>query len=253
LIEHNITMVLIKATILTALVVAVTAIPATQSTFWKSTFLGTPVEEMRAMCNNDDALACIKFKAVTFLDNIFKQDNLQISDDIEITRNSYRSNEIDARSSPSIEDALESYIQTHDVTLKLPIIDSSLTVNARNLQDDEIDVKLNFNSNVGEARKSKLKKIFLPILVFVVLKAITLIPLALGVLGLKAWNALQLSFFSFVVSVSLAIFQLCKKIAADHAQPHIAAHTPWEPAYAARAMDVEQEQAQDLAYSGYRN
>lgn len=40
----------------------------------------------------------------------------------------------------------------------------------------------------------------------------TLIPLALGVLGLKAWNALQLSFFSFITAFSLAIFQLCKKV-----------------------------------------
>lgn len=62
------------------------------------------------------------------------------------------------------------------------------------------------------ARKSKLKKIVIPIMVFVLLKAMTLIPLALGVLGLKAWNALQLSFFSFVISTAMAIFQLCKKV-----------------------------------------
>lgn len=49
-------------------------------------------------------------------------------------------------------------------------------------------------------------------MVFVLLKAMTLIPLALGVLGLKAFNALQLSFFSFVASIALAIFQLCKKV-----------------------------------------
>lgn len=52
----------------------------------------------------------------------------------------------------------------------------------------------------------------IPIMVFVLLKAMTLIPLALGVLGLKAWNALQLSFFSFVTSLALAIFNLCKKV-----------------------------------------
>lgn len=72
---------------------------------------------------------------------------------------------------------------------------------------------INFvNFSQTTARKSKLKKIVIPIMVFVLLKAITLIPLALGVLGLKAFNALQLSFFSFVVSIALAIFQLCKKV-----------------------------------------
>lgn len=108
------------------------------------------------------------------------------------------------------------------------------------------------------ARKSKLKKIFIPILVFILLKAMTLIPLALGILGLKAWNALQLSFFSFVVSIALAVFQLCKKIAADNTAPQIAAHGPWESAAynqyaAARSLDVQtpQEDAVQMAYAAY--
>lgn len=99
------------------------------------------------------------------------------------------------------------------------------------------------------ARKSKLKKIAIPLMVFVLLKAMTLIPLALGVLGLKAWNALQLSFFSFVISVALAIFQLCKKIATDNHHPHIT-HAPWE---AARYLqeDEPKDESQDLAYNAY--
>ena len=102
-----------------------------------------------------------------------------------------------------------------------------------------------------------------PILVFVLLKAMTLIPLAIGVLGLKAWNALQLSFISFLVSISLAIFQLCKKVAADSGS-QIAAHIPFETSHyaAARNFIISPEQndivdrrgdinAQDLAYRGY--
>lgn len=85
----------------------------------------------------------------------------------------------------------------------------------------------------------------------------TLIPLALGILGLKAWNALQLSFFSFVVSIALAVFQLCKKIAADSPAPQISAHGPWEAAaynhYAARSFDTQipEEDALKMAYSAY--
>lgn len=114
-------------------------------------------------------------------------------------------------------DSIENYIQSHDVTFQLPIADTKVTVSPRNLDNDELSLNIKFNKeegarSVGEARKAKLKKIIVPILVFVLLKAMTLIPLAIGVLGLKAWNALQLSFFSFVVSVALAIFQLCKKV-----------------------------------------
>jgi hypothetical protein len=105
------------------------------------------------------------------------------------------------------------------------------------------------------ARKGKLKKILVPILIFVLLKAMTLIPLAIGVLGLKAWNALQLSFFSFVISVALAVFQLCKKIAADASSAQIHAPFDHHSAYYARGFatvdEQAHEQAQELAYRGH--
>lgn len=87
----------------------------------------------------------------------------------------------------------------------------------------------------------------MPIMVFVMLKALTLIPLAIGVLGLKAWNALQLSFFSFVISIGLAIFQLVKK--ASESPPAIATHDAGiygaPQGHYARSI---QEHAQQLAY-----
>ena len=101
-----------------------------------------------------------------------------------------------------------------------------------------------------EGRKSKLKKILIPVLVFVLLKAITLVPLFIGVLGVKAWNGLQLSFFSFVISVALAVFQLCKKIAADPPTPITLAAAPaaaWEPTPTHWARS-----AHDLAYAQHR-
>lgn len=115
---------------------------------------------------------------------------------------------------------------------------------------------------MSAGRKNKLKKILIPILVFVLLKAMTLIPLALGVLGLKAWNALQLSFFSFLISISLAMFQLFKKIASDSPPPAAIHAAPWQDYSqyaAARTLVVDQVQdakdldAQQLAYNAYTN
>lgn len=136
---------------------------------------------------------------------------------VEVTKNG-AGNEVTGRSTGDFFDSIENYIQSHDVTFQLPLADTKVTVSPRNLDQSELSLNVKFGSSanegksVGEARKAKLKKIIVPILVFVLLKAMTLIPLAIGVLGLKAWNALQLSFFSFVVSVALAIFQLCKKV-----------------------------------------
>ncbi|XP_041985220.1 uncharacterized protein LOC121737623 [Aricia agestis] len=229
----------------------------TKDAFWKGTPMDGMVEEMRSGCvEGSDPTACIKYKVMSLLDSIFKKDTFQISETVEVTKNGASSET--GRSSGDFMDSIENYIQSHDVTFQLPIADTKVTVSPRNLENDELSLNIKFNKegarSVGEARKAKLKKIIVPILVFVLLKAMTLIPLAIGVLGLKAWNALQLSFFSFIVSVALAIFQLCKKIAADNSHPQIAAHGPWDAAYAAtrRRRDAEpMDQAQELAYNAY--
>ncbi|XP_044271485.1 uncharacterized protein LOC123015676 [Tribolium madens] len=237
-----------KVCVFVTLVTLSSASP-TKPAFWKGTSFDSSVEEMRSLCTEDDPIACLKYKAISFLDSILQKDNFQISEGVEVTRNN---NEVvTSRSENSIEDNIEGFIKTHDVKIDAPLFGTKVTLGARNLDSDEIDLKLNFGSPV-EARKSKLKKIVIPILVFVLLKAMTLVPLALGILGLKAWNALQLSFFSFIVAVGLAVFQLCKKIASEHAPPQISAHPPWEAAhYAARALSDSQE-AQNLAYSAHK-
>lgn len=181
--------------------------------------------------------------------------SLQVSDTVEVTRNSYPVDELSGRSlsDGSFLETVRGFLASHDVTFKLPL-ETAVKVSSRNIDDDELSFDIKFGAGRAvEARKSKLKKVIIPILVFVLLKAMTLIPLAIGVLGLKAWNALQLSFFSFVVSVGLAIFQLCKKIAADsHAAP-IAAHGPWEyqAAQYRSFQEAPEAAAQDLAYSAY--
>lgn len=124
------------------------------------------------------------------------------------------------RSQSDILDNLNEYVSSHDVSMNLPVANARVTISSRNLRNDELDLKVKFNQDgsADESRKSKLKKIAIPILTFVLLKAIVLVPLGLGVLGIKAFNALQLSFFSFVISVGLAVFQLCRKVSSDWSQ-----------------------------------
>nr|XP_040229099.2 uncharacterized protein LOC120953334 [Anopheles coluzzii] len=226
------------------------ASPANKPAFWKGTPMDGMVEEMRSLCSSEnDSVACTKFKIMNFLDTVFKKDNFQISDDVEVRSNGALVSE--GRAPTGLVEQIENYVRSHDVTFKMPIAGARVTVSPRNLEQDELNVTFNFPAGSGrgiEARKSKLKKIVIPIMVFILLKAMTLIPMALGVLGLKAWNSLQLSFFSFVVSVGLAIFQLCKKLAADSHHPHIAAHGPWD---AGRSFVQPTFDGQDIAYSAH--
>lgn len=70
-------MVFNKVCIVLALASVVIATP-TKPAFWKGTPLDSTVEEMRSGCNNDDAISCVKFKFISFLDNIFKKDTYKV-------------------------------------------------------------------------------------------------------------------------------------------------------------------------------
>lgn len=80
------------------------------------------------------------------------------------------------------------------------------------------------------------------------MKAVILVPLALGIMGLKAFNALQLSFVTFVTTLVLAVYQFCKKMAADSVP--VPAHVAWEAPYRQKRSA---NNAQELAYNAYRN
>ncbi|KAK6618661.1 hypothetical protein RUM43_013052 [Polyplax serrata] len=189
-----------------------------------------------------------------------------LSENVEIVQNDDGRTSRSEKPEMDILDHLTNYIKSHDVVATLPgsfLEGTTLTMSPRNLDNDEVTVSVKFSEDAKregkalqeEGRKTKLKKIIVPLLVFVLLKAMTLVPLALGVLGIKAWNALQLSFFSFVVSLALAVFQLCKKLASDHG-PGSPPHGPWDnyqaAHYAARSLSEGfPEEAQRMAYNAY--
>ncbi|KAF7279539.1 uncharacterized protein LOC143199738 [Rhynchophorus ferrugineus] len=193
------------------------------------------------------------------------KDLLQVGGKVEFTQITPTTT---ARSLNSdLEDDLEDFLKSNEISMETPF-DSTVTFNARSLDNGELDLKLRLGSgNAVEARKkSKIKKILAPILIIVLLKAITLIPLALGILGLKTWNALQLSFVSFVTSIVLAVWKLCSKFSDHHHAPHVIheavhdVHVPHPIVHHDHHDDHHHDHwdhyhrsddAQQLAYSGY--
>ncbi|XP_017130616.1 uncharacterized protein LOC108148216 isoform X2 [Drosophila elegans] len=228
------------------------------------------IAEERTKCaSGQDSMACIKERAMRFVDNVMSKDSFQVSN-LEVRSNGQKSTPISearASSADGFVDAIENYIRGHDVSMDLPLADAKVTVSARNLASNQLSLNLQLNGDDGDdgdegtdvearGKKHRLRKLAMPILVLILLKAITVIPMAIGILKIKAFNALALGFFSFIVSVGLAIFQLCKKIAHDHHHTaHITAHGPWDGrtfgSVPASVVEQPQKLAQTLAYQAY--
>ncbi|XP_016970321.1 uncharacterized protein LOC108038114 isoform X2 [Drosophila rhopaloa] len=223
-------------------------------------------EEQSKCASGQDSMACIKERAMRFVDNVMSKDSYQVSN-LEVRSNGQKTTPISearASSADGFVDAIENYIRGHDVSMDLPLADAKVTVSARNLASNQLSLNLQLNGDEGDegtdvearGKKHRLRKLAMPILVLILLKAITVIPMAIGILKIKAFNALALGFFSFIVSVGLAIFQLCKKIAHDHHHTaHITAHGPWDGrtfgSVPAPVVEQPQKLAQTLAYQAY--
>ncbi|KAH8343863.1 hypothetical protein KR084_000563 [Drosophila pseudotakahashii] len=232
-------------------------------------------EEQSKCASGQDSMACIKERAMRFVDNVMSKDSYQVSN-LEVRSNGQKTKPISearASSADGFMDAVENYILGHDVSMDLPLADAKVTVSARNLVNNQLSLNLQLNGDDGDegtdveargkkgnifkkGKKHRLRKLAMPILVLILLKAITVIPMAIGILKIKAFNALALGFFSFIVSVGLAIFQLCKKIAHDHHHTaHITAHGPWDGrtfgSVPVPVVEQPQKLAQPLAYQAY--
>ncbi|XP_014250016.1 uncharacterized protein LOC106666965 [Cimex lectularius] len=206
--------------------------------------LAASVEHRNKCKDGKDALGCLAYKALELVEQAITKDTVEVMEGVKLVK----IKESRKGGQKSLAEGVEDLMDTHD--LEIDVAGRKLTVSPS--ESGKISLTVDSGDIVeGKGRKSKLRKMLVPLVVFVLLKAMTLIPLALGVLGLKAWNALQLSFFSFVTSLALAIFNLCKKVASDGTVP--VAHAFAEPYhYAARNLIVpEVDDAQELAYRGY--
>ncbi|XP_069679316.1 uncharacterized protein [Periplaneta americana] len=256
----SIVCVVLAASIATSQPAKQNRLPDDTKAFWKETPMDGAVQEMKTRCvQKNDQVSCLKFRVLKLLDEMLRKDSYKVSEAVAVVRNSFNPENLprtgDARSlDDDVLNEVEHYVQSYDYLVKLP--GATLNFSPRRLDDNEVTMTFKLDQKQGrditpeEGRKSKLKRIFIPILVFMLLKAITLIPLFIGALGLKAWNALQLSFFSFVISVALAVFQLCKKIASD-GPPQLVAHGPWDSGAAPHYRAARSADPHHLAYRAH--
>lgn len=125
--------------------------------FWKGTPVDGLVDEMRSMCNDEnDSFSCMKLKVMNFLDTIVKKDNYKITDDVEVRHNGY----VPTNEQRSEKDVLEKagdYVQSHDVTVNLPVIGAQVTLSPKSIDDDELNVNVKFTSGARSSVEGKCK------------------------------------------------------------------------------------------------
>lgn len=71
----------------------------------------------------------------------------QLFDDVEVRQNGFSGSDNSARSeNAGLMDTVEQYIESHDVTFKVPVAGAKVTVSPKNINDDELNLKIKFTN-----------------------------------------------------------------------------------------------------------
>lgn len=157
-----------RSVLLCVVVIAVSTgfVHSNPAKFWNGTPVDGLVSEMRSMCNDEnDSFSCMKLKVMNFLDNLVKKDNYKITEDVEVRHNGYAPvNE--QRSEKDILEKAEDYVQSHDVTVNVPVIGAKVTLSPKSLDQDELNFSVKFSNGARSAVEGKCKLIQIFPLIF---------------------------------------------------------------------------------------
>lgn len=91
----------------------------------------------------------------------------KVSENVEISRNSYSGNEVDGRSDGSFLDTVEDYLKGHDFSFKVPFVESQVKISPRNIDKDELDISVKFDEEPSEAKSSGVSRNYLIVFFYI--------------------------------------------------------------------------------------
>ncbi|XP_071441026.1 uncharacterized protein [Hetaerina americana] len=214
-------------------------------------------------CGSKDFLYCLKMRALTFVDGALRAPgDMSLSEGVTLVRSGADEGGRAAYGRALTEEELEASLprgqDERDSTVESLLVDRV----ARFLKSHTLQLKFP-DSSISELRQSveegrkKKKKILLPLLIALKLKAAALIPLALGALALLALKALIVGKLALLIS---ALIGLQKLLASQQSTKtyEVVAHPHYSHSYGgdhhdhyARALETAKEGAHDMAYAAY--
>ncbi|KAK6618660.1 hypothetical protein RUM43_013051 [Polyplax serrata] len=223
-------------------------------------------------CLKFGSFSCVKPKFLKFLSDSLKNDRIVLTEDLSIEKTEGRVTS-DWQSDLPDDDAMskkerlrfmmlekiDNFLNSHELKVKLPkeIVTGEVFPFAPNYLFDnvpeQLTVPLSGMKNVNEER-GFTKKVIVPFLLGLKIKATTFIPLAIALIALKTWKALTLGLLSMVLSAAMVILKFAKPKVVNYDVYHYSSHHP-APVVEHAYVDHHgygRSDAQVLAYGAHR-
>ncbi|XP_012145801.1 DUF1676 domain-containing protein Osi15 [Megachile rotundata] len=153
----------------------------------------------------EDSLDQMENKLGRAMDNLNRMDNIKIYGDM-ITLEKVHVEEEAARSSQDpLVGKIEQFFRTRRIQLHLPSDGSSADMFGRALGQKDVGVELRGLTTGASEARTKLKKIMLPLLLALKLKAMIVLPIVITLIGLIGIKGLGAGLLSLLLSGAVAL------------------------------------------------
>ncbi|XP_048507187.1 uncharacterized protein LOC125500052 [Athalia rosae] len=192
--------------------------------------------EPKKACGEKDQMKCAEDKLINVMDKINEQESIKIYGDM-VTMKKIPVQTVEEGGDQSETDPLLSkvdrFLKERKIQINFPSDGSSADFFGRALGEKEVDFELRSLAQGASEGRSKLKKILIPVLLALKLKAMIVLPIVITLIGLVGIKGLGTGLAALLISGAVALKALLTppplppRVSYGIIKPHDVHHDHW--------------------------
>ncbi|KYM94424.1 PREDICTED: uncharacterized protein LOC108781349 [Cyphomyrmex costatus] len=179
-----------------------------------------------------NSLEYLEGKLMRAMDEINRKDIIDVYDDIITLEKITEDGEPSEESADPLVSRIEKFLRTRKIQINLPNDASTAGLFARALGQRNIDIELRSLARGTSEARTKLKRMIMPLLILLKLKAIIVLPIVISMIALIGLKGLGAGLVSLLISGAVALKALVTppppaRVSYGIVRPHEIHHDHW--------------------------
>ncbi|XP_011880695.1 PREDICTED: uncharacterized protein LOC105569114 [Vollenhovia emeryi] len=181
---------------------------------------------------NGNSLEQLEGKLMRTMDEINRKDIIDVYGDIVTLEKVSEDGELSEESVDPLVSRIEKFLKTRKIQINLPNDASTAGLFARALGQRNVDIDLRSLAHGTSEARTKLKRMIMPLLILLKLKAIIVLPIVISMIALIGMKGLGAGLMSLLISGAVALKALVTpppppRVSYGIVRPHEIHHDHW--------------------------
>ncbi|KYQ59803.1 hypothetical protein ALC60_01188 [Trachymyrmex zeteki] len=179
-----------------------------------------------------NSLEHLEGKLIRAMDDINRKDIIDVYGDIITLEKVAEDGELSEKSADPLVSRIEKFLKSRKIQINLPNDASTAGLFARALGQRNIDIELKSLARGTSEARTKLKRMIMPLLILLKLKAIIVLPIVISMIALIGLKGLGAGLMSLLISGAVALKALVTppppaRVSYGIVRPHEIHHDHW--------------------------